>query len=315
MKSAIAREMLKKFPETSLRTLAKKLHEENSLIFKDSEDARVTLRYCVGSLGDANRKNLGSKIIERIPKTYSKPIEDYYIQGSNILLISDLHLPYHDVQAVTLALEYGLEQGCDTCVINGDLLDFHFMSRFEKDIRKRSTKQEFESALEFLELVSEMFTKVVWIEGNHDARYEKWLMTNAPQLFDDEYFRLEERLKLKELNIDFVYGSSKAFIGSLIVTHGHNLIRGVFAPVNAARGVFLRAKTSAIIGHVHQVSEHTEKDLNGKIITCWSTGCLCTLNPEYDPLNTKHSHGFAHVQTDGKNFHVKNYRIDNGVIL
>ena len=100
------------------------------------------------------------------------------------------------------------------------------------------------------------------------------------------------------------------------MTHGHLNIKGIFAPVNPARGVFLKAKTSLLIGHCHQVSEHTETTLKGKLISCWSTGCLCTLYQPYDPHNTKHSHGFAHVtvQKNG-DYSVYNKRIFNGVIL
>jgi hypothetical protein len=40
---------------------------------------------------------------------------------------------------------------------------------------------------------------------------------------------------------------------------------GVYSlPVNAARGVFMKAKESCIIGHVHKVSEHQETDIDGK---------------------------------------------------
>ena len=88
-----------------------------------------------------------------------------------------------------------------------------------------------------------------------------------------------------------------------------------FSPVNIARGLFLKAKVSAMQGHNHQTSEHTETDMNGRITTTWSVGCLSELHPMYMPLN-KWNHGFAfvEVQPDG-DFQVQNKRIHKGEVL
>jgi hypothetical protein len=77
----------------------------------------------------------------------------------------------------------------------------------------------------------------------------------------------------------------------------------------------MRAKSSAICGHSHQTSEHTEKDINGKLTTCWSVGCLSELTPEYAPF-AKYNHGFAVVTKRGsEGFNVQNFRIHEGKIL
>ncbi len=126
---------------------------------------------------------------------------------------------------------------------------------------------------------------------------------------------MEERLRLAELNIELIDGYTIVKAGKLNILHGDKLIRGVFAPVNAARGVFIRAKTNTIIAHVHTVSEHSEGDLNGERVGCWSMGCLCQLNPRFDVHNTKHIHGFAQVLVEPNgNFQVKNFKILDGKI-
>jgi len=70
-----------------------------------------------------------------------------------------------------------------------------------------------------------------------------------------------------------------------------------------------------LIGHVHTTSEHSESNIKEENIACWSSGCLCTLSPDYDPHGTKHNLGFAHimVEKDG-NFEVRNKRIINNKI-
>jgi hypothetical protein len=56
--------------------------------------------------------------------------------------------------------------------------------------------------------------------------------------------------------------------------------------------------------------------MNGKIITTWSVGCLCELNPAYMPLN-RWNNGFAMVELDsnGEDFYFHNKRIYKGKIL
>ncbi len=64
------------------------------------------------------------------------------INHNNILLLSDIHVPYHNIQALTLALKYGLENEVNTILLNGDVIDFYAISRFEKDPRKRNFGHE-----------------------------------------------------------------------------------------------------------------------------------------------------------------------------
>jgi hypothetical protein len=59
---------------------------------------------------------------------------------------------------------------------------------------------------------------------------------------------------------------------------------------------------------------HTEPDLDKKVITCWSIGCLCNLFADYDLYN-KWNHGFAVIRTDGESFEVENMRIINGKVI
>ncbi len=101
----------------------------------------------------------------------------------------------------------------------------------------------------------------------------------------------------------------------LNIIHGHEY-PSVFSPVNIARGLYMKGKVSAMQGHNHQSSTHVETDMNGDIVTTWSLGCLCELNPAYMPLN-KWNHGFAIVDLsdNGKEFHVRNFRIHKGKIL
>mgnify|MGYP006266621791 CR=1 FL=1 len=333
----IVKEYLRRFPNVATRALARKIYNENKLLFRDYEGARATVNYYRGKLGSSkgggNRhlesnefyKEKNFSIMDKenrfgLPASHAgeKGIFEFGVRENKVLVLSDLHIPYHDIKALTAALEFGKEKGCNAILLNGDIIDCCLLSKFEKNPKARSFKEEVIAVKEFFEVLRKLFpkAKIVWLKGNHDMRYEKFLYSKCAEIFDDTYDTLEQRLDLKKYRIELLDEGVLVHVGKLMVTHGHLMIRGVFAPVNPARGIFLRAKDSLLIGHCHQVSEHTERTLGDKVISCWSTGCLCTLNQHYDPHNTKHSHGFAYIEVkkDGE-YNVYNKRIIKGKIV
>ncbi len=131
-----------------------------------------------------------------------------------------------------------------------------------------------------------------------------------------EEFKLEVLLEADKHNLKVLDENVLVKMGKLKVTHGHLLIKGIIAPVNSARGAFLKAKASVLIGHVHKISTHSETTITGKVITCYSTGCLCELNPLYSPFGNNYTHGFAHVRIHSNgHYSVQNLQIIDGEII
>jgi predicted phosphodiesterase len=329
-KNEIVKNYLRKFPNTPSLSVAKKIYAENSPDFKDIEDARSTVRRLRGLVGDVRRKSLTDKsfIVEKFkfanpynipksdavkPKVFHLPAKD-----NNVLVISDLHIPYHDVKALTVALDYGVREKINTVFINGDLIDFYQISRFTNVERKRSVKEELEIAKEFLNILRSTFpvASFYFLLGNHDIRLQHYLASKAPELLDVEEFQLEFLLDAEKYGMKVLEDTVLVKIGKLAVTHGHLLIRGIFAPVSAARGAFLRAKASVLIGHTHKISTHSETTINNKVITCYSTGCLCELTPAYNPFGNNFTHGFSHIRTEANgNYKVRNLQIIEGELI
>lgn len=329
-KNAIVRNYIKRFPNTPSLTIAKKIYAENSAEFTNIETARTFVRMVRGLSGKKNRKNLVDKTLVikpfslknpyNLPTSEAHPPKVFHLPRScsSILLLGDIHVPYHDIKALSKAIEYGKKEKINCIFLNGDFLDFYQISRFLNLERRRSVKEEIETAKEVLEIFNKEFPSVpiYFLKGNHDNRLEMYLATKAPELLDVEEFRLQELLEADKFGMTVIEDTTLVKAGKLAITHGHLLLRGVFAPVNAARGSFLRAKASVIVSHVHKVSTHSETNINGKVITCYSTGCLCELNPTYSPFANNYSHGFAHikVQPNG-NYSVKNIQIIDGMIV
>jgi hypothetical protein len=300
-------ENIKKFPDTPSLTLAKKIYKEHPRDFESVESVRSSIRAYRGQRGDAVRKNTVNKEHFRPPGSLNPfklpdPVEDdfspFKMSQSRILVISDLHFPYHSVEAITLALKYGKEKKVNGILILGDLLDFAMISRHEREWRQRKPHEEFEVARQFLQVLRTEFPRamIVFKEGNHCERWEKWLYVKAPELFGDPEYTLETRLRLGELKIQIVKDRRPVQIGKLTMLHGHEMPGGS-GGVNPARSTFLKTISSVVVGHYHRTSSHVETAFSGDVISVQSIGCLCTLTPYYMRIN-KHNHGFAYIDHD-----------------
>jgi predicted phosphodiesterase len=318
-------EAMKRFPDSPALTLAKKVYKEHSKYFKSVHNVRNIIRYHRGQSGTENIKHLANKDLMKeagaynpfnLPEAVDENYQPFRIDNTNGIIISDLHFPYQHNQAITSALEYGLKKNVNFILINGDLLDFAQISRHEREWRQRSPYEEFESARQFLRELRKAFPKaqIVFKEGNHDERWEKWLYVKAPELFDDPEFQLEVRLKLGELKIEIVKDRRPVSIGKLNVLHGHEMA-GSSGGVNPARATFLKTLDNVLVGHYHRTSSHVEATFGGDVISVQSVGCLCTLNPYYMRVN-KHNHGFAHIEHDFSTgeYHLENLKIIKGKV-
>jgi predicted phosphodiesterase len=321
----IVKKQLAKFPNTPSLTLAKKIYKENKESFKDVESVRKYIRRYRGQNGDWSRKYIKDKTHYKeagvknpftLPESHAESFEPYCISQSKILILSDLHFPYQDNKAIDLAIKYGQKKQVTCVLINGDLLDMPQHSRHERDWRNRSTKQEFDAVRQFLQYLRQEFplARIIFKQGNHDERWEKWLYVKAPEIFDDKYFHLPQRLGFNELQIEEVKDKRPIKIGKLTVLHGHELSGGS-GGVNPARATFLKTLDSVLVGHYHKTSQHTEASMYGDVYSVNSVGCLCGMNPQYMPIN-KWNLGFAYVEHDIKSgdYELHNLKIIKGKV-
>ena len=328
-KAGIAREYRVKYGmDMPTRKLSRIMYSENNLTFKNIDDARTVIQKIEGKAG-GKRHKASSKNTQfykpehrpenpyELPKSDETIYEPYIIKGRRILVLSDIHIPYHSIPALTAAFDWAKDNDVDTVLLNGDTIDAHRLSKYVTDPKKRDFAGELETFREFFTVLVQAFPKaqIIFKIGNHEERYDAFLAQKAGELSGVSEFSLENIIRSRAQGIEFVTDKRIMKAGDLNIIHGHEFTGGTFSPVNIARGLFLKAKVSAIQGHNHQTSEHTETDMNGRITTTWSVGCLSELHPMYMPLN-KWNHGFAfvEVQPDG-DFQVQNKRIHKGEVL
>ena len=320
-KTNIAREYRDKYGwDMPTLKLARLMYIENPLLFSGLEHARGKLRAIESKQGKEQRYKTNKVIPDRPKNPYNLPESDeaiyepYELKAKRLLVLSDIHIPYHNIESLTCAFDFAKGEKPDAILLNGDTLDFFGLSRFMKDPKKRSIASELAIFKDFMEILKKTFSaKIYYKMGNHCERYEHFLWMKAHELVGVEEFEIENILKARAEGIEIIKDKRIMKAGDLNIIHGHEFGGSVFSPVNIARGLFLRGKVSAMQGHNHCTSSHVERDMNGGVVKTWSLGCLCELHPAYLPIN-KWNHGFAIVDVDGKDFNVRNYTIDKGQI-
>ncbi len=337
LKADVVREWISKYSDNEgkltipKQELARRICHANSGMFASVEDARSAVRYYTGSTGKKRRESLEKTNILMIQKS---TIEEGLLKSGIVskhtslkkiplpkgkwLILCDIHIPFQHDQALAAAIHYGIAQGCTNVLLNGDILDCYDISRFSKETNRPKIKEEIEMGKSFLTYLRSLFPNglMYYKLGNHEERMRHYILRNARELSDLPELELDSLLDFKALNIKRI-DREILTAGKLAILHGHETGESVLAPVNAARGMFLKTKSCVIFGHQHQRSVHEESDIFGNSMVVHSLGALCHLDPEYKPMGYmkwSHGAGILEVQDRGK-YNIENFKILNGEIF
>lgn len=244
--------------------------------------------------------------------------EEFYIEDpGKTWVLSDVHFPFHDLITLQLGAAKAKREGVTTIIVNGDLLDcLGLSSKFHRHPSLPMFHKEREMGVRFFEWLRSQFpdARIIWKLGNHEERLENYIVQKNSELFGLDELTMESLLDCEKYRVEVVTDQRLIMLGRLPILHGHEYQSGISAPVNPARGVFLRGVHTVLVGHSHQKSEHSTKDLLGKVITCWSTGCCCTLKPRWKRYNQwTNGWAFIDVSSNGE-FTVFNHQVVNGIV-
>ena len=172
----LIKEFLTEHPNIGSRTAASALMALYPEIFINYNSVYGKVRYY---RGEQKNKNCVSPVairteeqkIEAMAWNKALPESDYqeietftFPAGSNrILILSDIHLPYQDNEALSIAIDYGIKNGANCVFLNGDTIDMYQASRFIKDPRLRSLSGELQMTRDFFETINEAIPGPAWI--------------------------------------------------------------------------------------------------------------------------------------------------------
>ena len=324
----MVRHYLSKFDGIQSRTLARLLRKEHPNLFASVDNARTIIRYNRGRMGSIARGKMAADTSQfklpaptddnphSLPESDMVPWVPFPIASKydRILVLADAHVPYHNMDALNAAIEFGKQYRPNCVLLVGDMWDCYALSRWEKDPEVRDFKNERVKMRHFLMALREAFpaARIVYKQGNHEERFDKYLISHAPDFVGMEIATVPGMLDLGRIDVEWVADKRYITVGALNILHGHEWGRNTGTAVNPARSAFLRLKECSLTAHNHQTSNHSEPTLRGKLIACSSLGCLSELHPQYMPIN-KWNHGFATIdQYNEDDFDLRNYKIVKG---
>ena len=228
-------------------------------------------------------------------------------------ILSDIHVPFHSLEALTCAIKYLREQEIDCLYLNGDTFDFYSISRHEKEKDLRDFPREIEMARNFLQKLRDIFPTIpiYFKAGNHENRFQRYLFSQAEEFAGLHELQFDKFFRMDHLKIEWVEDWQGMEMGDLLVCHGHEIMAG---GMNPSQTTFNKTFCNTLIGHVHRTTSTIKKNGFKKFIHSYSTGCLTHLSPKYYPF-AQHNHGMALVEIEDGKSKVTNIMIKDGKIV
>jgi hypothetical protein len=212
--------------------------------------------------------------------------------------------PFHDEKAMDVAIQITgwLEEHerVDSVINLGDFLDLPAQGRFEQEPAfAHTTQHAIDRGHKFLQeqrAAAGPKAHIVLIEGNHDRRMEKFVVSNAASAFGLKRANMDEipvmsipyLLRLDEIGVEYIdaYPAGAYWLNDkLRAIHGDK-VRS--AGSTAAAYTNHSPHISTIFGHVHrqELQSRTVFDRKGPIKSqAISPGCLCRVDGAVPSVN------------------------------
>jgi predicted phosphodiesterase len=222
---------------------------------------------------------------------------------TKIMVCPDAHHPYVDKKAWKTFLAALRIVRPDILVIIGDFGDFLSISAHAK---KAKDEKRFKAELDAVnvaldEICAIGLKRVIYVNGNHESRFDRYINSNAPEL--DDVVVLTEKLRLKERGLEHVpYGE---FIRIGQIAFSHDVGR---CGVNAARQSLSDFGDNLVFGHSHRGAVVYGGTVEGKTHVCMNVGWLGDYNAiDYRNRNTakrewQHGCGLIYQTDNGESF-------------
>ena len=203
----------------------------------------------------------------------------------SMVICSDFHIPFHDVEATRVFLNFLYEYQPDELVLNGNINDCSAFSTHPKlrdlSLAFRSAREERSQWFAIAELLRDILpdSKITYIGSQcHEGWIDNWTAISPILQEDYENYSIPGWFKLADFLIDYkpeVYDP----IGNkeLIITHG-TVARAKGG--NSAHATMDMEGTSVIVGHTHRLAQVFKTTSKGETVAV-ECGCLCQRTPWY----------------------------------
>lgn len=227
----------------------------------------------------------------------------------------DTHTPNHDLAAVRVAKDIIQYAKVSELIFLGDFFDVATLSTHDKpaELQMTSLRDEIKVGTELWHSIVKRVPRasLVFLEGNHEKRLEKFLDKNAAQLTGllepKKIFGIPDKCKY------IPYSGPQSFYKvpgcELIATHGS------LCGSNPAKAMLDKYKTSVVFGHTHKLQLHCQSDVYGHVRYGVSAGHLADVHTLAGYIKNvpdwQQGMALAHIKRNGRLF-IETIPISNG---
>ena len=168
------------------------------------------------------------------------------------VVLNDIHFPEQDDRAVTVALEVCRRVRPDVVVLNGDIMDCVLLQKkvHGKYVPKmpgravKTIEDEVRLTSRFLEELSLCGAEIIFNEGNHEARVEKSILAQSPNLA----FAFRSLREVFGFSTDRWNSSGVPYdFHGMTIYHGHR------TNIHAGSSELLDICGRVVVGHTHRM--------------------------------------------------------------
>lgn len=288
---------------TSKKEIARRVLDEYPEHFKTLEAARSVVRGVTGSSGRFHREGISDpnrtkffyngfeKWATENLNTEASPWDEPFVIPESIKelnIIADLHSVYMDHKVMDKFLRAATNK--EALLLDGDLIDSENLSRHLKGHNVIEYERELELCRQILEGLKQEFDHVYFKEGNHDFWLERYLLTNAREIFRLLGLDLKTLLRCRELGVHHIHNLKYIQYGDLDIVHGHEFPgfgNGKFPSVGLLdKWQSFRHKydVKVLCAHSHKHDMFiSKKSKTGEFGQAWVIPAMCKKSPKYAP--------------------------------
>jgi len=281
--------------------IARVMMKKHGKLFGDLEKARGVVRRVMGQYGNRERTKITDpekqKYYGDAFYSWAEELDDevrpwdepYQIPTAlkHLTIVAD----FHSIHCHKPAMEWFLKRQKDkgAVLVNGDMLDSESLSRHIKLHNVIGYEKEIEMTHNILKVLKSEFNNVFVKEGNHDFWLERYLLSNARELFRLRGLTVKELLRLGELKVPHIHNLQYVKFHDLDIIHGHELPMGFggkfIAKAYAERWQRYKRRmdVKVLASHCHRKDVGVVPNQDGTIAYGWVTPALCRKGAQYNP--------------------------------
>jgi len=236
------------------------------------------------------------------------------------LLIPDTHWPFADLQYWNLLLQVGHWLKPDVIIDLGDFVDHFSISKHSKSPKRllaTSMKLEMETArLRRAELDKLGAKRKVFIKGNHEARWDKWLNDNVGnEFFITKIGTFQDEIRLEQNGWEvFEYGDFAKVDGAYFT---HDVSTGGEGSARKAGERFMGTNAQA---HTHGAVQKWFRNMDGKVFVSTTLGHGSDENAQTYASRTQKRDWVKMIGIDWydpqrQNHHLQGYPVMDGTVV